>query len=108
MILQFNSCTCWLRSFPDCHFIPIGLDVIEAQLKACPEAAKVQHHYGNTLLYLGVEEGANVVVIRALLDACPDVTTMKDDKGNTPLHLGMKVRAWVEILSRIHQVPYKQ
>ena len=82
--------------------------ILNPLLKACPEAAKVQDRHGNTLLHLGIEEGANVVVIKALLDACPDVTTMKDDKGNTPLHLGMKVRAWVEVLSRIHQVPYKQ
>ena len=78
-----------------------GWMILNPLLKACPEAAKVQDRHGNTLLHLGIEEGANVVVIKALLDACPDVTTMKDDKGNTPLHLGMKVRAPVEIINAL-------
>jgi len=68
-------------------------------LKACPEAAKVQDRHGNTLLHLGIEGGASVVVIKVLLDACPDVMMMKDNKGYTPLHLGMKVRAPVEIIN---------
>ena len=63
--------------------------VIQARLKDCPEAAKVQDHHGNTLLHHGMKVRAPVEIINALLEACPEAVTRKSNDGETPLDRGL-------------------
>jgi ankyrin repeat protein len=60
-------------------------EVVEALVKACPEALRIQEVNGWTPVHLAAEH-ASAEVVEMLAKACPEALLLQDSKGWTPVH----------------------
>lgn len=65
------------------------LSVINALLKACPEAILIQDNHEKTAFHLAVEKRRDCAVLSTLLRADPASIHQRDAKGDTPLHAAL-------------------
>ena len=86
---------------PPCHSLPIymalrrkaPLEVIEALLKAYPEAARMREYYGMLLLHVACQAGASLEVVQAIHQSNQQAAQIQDLTGMLPLHLACSSEA---------------
>jgi ankyrin repeat protein len=71
------------------HAQPI--EVLQALLRACPQATTDQDVVGNTPLHVATSHpDTRPEIVRALLEACPIASSIKNKEGLLPLHMACR------------------